>query len=97
MSKIVLNAPECMTDVSFGGENFAVVDGVVEVPEAALEFLFQFGFTVKPEAAGEQGEPSEPEPSEPEPSEPEPSEPEAEEPKKTRRSRAKADQPAEGA
>lgn len=42
---IKLQAPEGFTDVSFGGENYTVENGVVSVPEEAAVFLYQFGFS----------------------------------------------------
>lgn len=44
-----MTAPEGFTDVSFGGENYVVEDGVVTVPVSAAEFLYQFGFANAPE------------------------------------------------
>lgn len=47
-----LKAPEGMTDVSFGGDNFKVgEDGIVEVPDEACLSLYQFGFSNLPEPA----------------------------------------------
>lgn len=52
---IKLAAPEGFSDVSFGGENYAVQDGVVQVPVAAADFLYQFGFSnlTQPEDGGQ--------------------------------------------
>ena len=50
---IKLAAPEGFSDVSFGGENYAVEDGMVQVPVAAAEFLYQFGFSNAPEGGGQ--------------------------------------------
>ena len=50
---IKLAAPEGFSDVSFGGENYAVEDGMVQVPVAAAEFLYQFGFSNAPEDGGQ--------------------------------------------
>lgn len=70
MSKILLQAPEGITDCSFGGENYAVVDGVVEVPAEAAASLYQFGFANVPAVAAtrEQGDLSDDVPSDDEPS-----------------------------
>lgn len=43
---VKLKAPEGITDVSFGGVNYAVENGIVEVPEAAVQYLHQYGFVV---------------------------------------------------
>lgn len=50
---IKLAAPEGFSDVSFGSENYTVEDGMVQVPVAAAEFLYQFGFSNAPEAGGQ--------------------------------------------
>ena len=40
---VKLKAPEGITDVSFGGVNYAVENGVVEVAEEAVQYLHQYG------------------------------------------------------
>lgn len=42
---VKLQAPEGLTDVSFGSQSYAVDEnGVVEVPAESAQFLYQFGF-----------------------------------------------------
>ena len=43
---VKLKAPEGITDVSFGGINYVVEHGIVEVVEAAVQYLHQYGFVV---------------------------------------------------
>lgn len=43
---VKLKAPEGITDVSFGGVNYAVENGIVEVAEEAVQYLHQYGFAV---------------------------------------------------
>ena len=43
---VKLKAPEGITDVSFGGVNYAVENGIVEVAEEAVQYLHQYGFVV---------------------------------------------------
>lgn len=54
---IVLTAPEGVTDVSFGSAGYTVEDGRVEVPLAAAEHLYQFGFGNAPEPEQEPEKP----------------------------------------
>jgi hypothetical protein len=57
-----LKAPEGTTNVSYGGENYQVGDdGIIEVPETAVQTLREFGF----EQAPAQAEIPAPEPSKP--------------------------------
>lgn len=50
-----LKAPEGCGGVSFDGREYPVVKGVVEVPDAAVEFLEPgWGFTPAPAAAGDE-------------------------------------------
>lgn len=41
---IALKAPQGAEVVSFGGESYAVTDGVVQVPKEAAAYLYQFGY-----------------------------------------------------
>ena len=43
---VKLTAPEGITDVSFGGVNYAVENDIVEVAEEAVQYLHQYGFVV---------------------------------------------------
>lgn len=43
---VKLKAPEGITDVSFGGVNYAVENGIVEVAEESVQYLHQYGFVV---------------------------------------------------
>lgn len=48
MITLQIPAEHNTTDVSFGGENYTVQEGLVTVPLAAAEHLYQFGFTNVP-------------------------------------------------
>lgn len=52
---IRLKAPQGVDTVAFGGESYAVADGVVEVSEAAAAYLYQYGFqNLPPEKTAKQ-------------------------------------------
>ena len=43
---VKLKAPEGITDVSFGGVNYVVENGIVEVAEEAVQYLHPSGVVV---------------------------------------------------
>ena len=55
---VKLQAPEGLTDVSFGSQSYKVGEnGIVEVPAESAQFLYQFGFDNVAEEPAEAEEP----------------------------------------